>query len=89
MLWQLGPSRHAQDSLEPDSNKRPAGLSRAEWREVLRARRIAWRTPCIDTLQQPVLSVARRIGLLTLRGYIVFAIVITTIKLVQVTTAHH
>ena len=45
--------------------------------------------PRIDTLQRPALSMARRIGLLSLRGYILFAIVIMVIKLVQVTTAHH
>jgi hypothetical protein len=32
---------------------------------------------------------ARRIGLLTLRASIIFAIVIMVIKLIQVTTAHH
>jgi hypothetical protein len=31
---------------------------------------------------------SRRIGLLALRGYILFAIVIMVIKLIQVTTAH-
>lgn len=88
-LWRLGPSGHAQDSLEPDSNNRPAGMSHAEWREVLKERRAAWRTPHIDTLQRPVFSVARRIGLLTLRGYVIFAIVIMAIKLVQVTTGRY
>ena len=34
------------------------------------------------------MSMARRIGLLTLRGYIIFAVVIMVIKLIQVTTAH-
>ena len=34
------------------------------------------------------MSMARRIGLLTLRGYIAFAIVIMVIKLIQVATAH-
>ena len=86
LRW-LRPSRQ-QGSLEPDSNKRPAGMVRAEWREVLHERRIAWRTPRIDSLQRPSLSIAQRIGLLTLRGYIMFAIVIMAIKLVQVTTAH-
>jgi hypothetical protein len=30
----------------------------------------------------------RKVGLLTLRGYIIFAIIVMAIKLVQVTTAH-
>ena len=64
-------------------------MDRGEWREVLRERRVAWRTPKIHTLQRPALSISRKIGLLTLRGYIVFAIIIMVTKLVQFTTAHH
>jgi Mn2+/Fe2+ NRAMP family transporter len=86
VLWRLRPSRHQSVSLAPDSNHRPPGMSRYEWRETLRARRAEWRTPRLETLQRPALSMSRRIGLLTLRGYIVFAIVIMAIKLVQVTT---
>jgi Mn2+/Fe2+ NRAMP family transporter len=88
ILWRLRPSRHQPVSLAPDSNRRPPGMSRPEWREILRDRRVAWRTPRLDTLERPALSAARKVGLLTLRGYIVFAIVIMAIKLVQVTTAH-
>jgi Mn2+/Fe2+ NRAMP family transporter len=74
---------------DPDANRCPPGMSRSEWRETLRERRTAWRTPPIDTLQPPVMSMARKMGLLSLRGYIVFAVVIMVIKLVQFTTAHH
>ena len=88
ILWRFRPSRHRPVSLAPDSNRRPPGLTRPEWREVLRDRRTAWRTPRLDTLQRPTLSVARKIGLLTLRSYIIFAIIVMAIKLVQVTTAH-
>jgi hypothetical protein len=63
-------------------------MPRAEWREVLRERRTAWVSPAVDTLERPAMSMARRVGLLTLRGYIIFAIVIMVIKLIQVTTAH-
>ncbi len=75
-------------AADPAGNKRPASMTRAEWKEILRDRRVAWRTPAIDTLQRPVLSMSRRIGLLALRGYIVFAIVIMVIKLIQVTATH-
>src|SRR5579875_610460 len=68
-------------SLAADSVQRPPGLSRGEWRTLLRERRVSWRTPPLDTLERPALSTARRIGLLTLRGYIVFAIVIVALKL--------
>jgi Mn2+/Fe2+ NRAMP family transporter len=87
VLWWLRPSRHQPVSLAPDGNQRPPGMSRREWREILRTRRTEWRTPRLDALQQPALSMPRKIGLLTLRGYIVFAIVIMAIKLVEV-TAH-
>jgi len=87
VLWRLRPSRHQPVSLAPDSNERPPGMCRREWREILWARRAEWRTPRLETLQQPTLSISRKIGLLTLRGYIVFAVVIMAIKLVQV-TAH-
>jgi Mn2+/Fe2+ NRAMP family transporter len=85
-LWRLRPARHQPVSLAPDGNQRPPGMNRYEWREILRTRRAEWRTPRLETLQRPTLSVSRKIGLLTLRGYIVFAIVIMAIKLVQVTT---
>ncbi|MGD0559055.1 MAG: NRAMP family divalent metal transporter [Streptosporangiaceae bacterium] len=74
---------------DPASNRRPPGMDRRQWRAELRERRVAWRTPPIHTLQRPVLSVARKIGLLALRGYIVFAIIIMVVKLIQYTTAHH
>jgi NRAMP (natural resistance-associated macrophage protein)-like metal ion transporter len=86
VIWRLRPSRHQPASLAPDSNQRPPGMSRYEWRETLRSRRTEWRTPRLDTLERPAVSISRKIGLLTLRGYIVFAIVIMVIKLVEVTT---
>jgi NRAMP (natural resistance-associated macrophage protein)-like metal ion transporter len=86
ILWRLRPPRQQPVNLDPDGNQRPLGMSRCQWREVLRTRRAEWRTPRLDTLQRPVFSMPRKIGLLTLRGYIVFAIVIMAIKLVQVTT---
>jgi hypothetical protein len=61
ILWRCRPSPHQPVSLAPDSNRRPPGMTRSEWRKV---------------------------GLLTLRGYIIFAIIVMAIKLVQVTTAH-
>jgi NRAMP (natural resistance-associated macrophage protein)-like metal ion transporter len=87
ILWYRS-SRRAGSEPDPAENRRPRGMPRAEWREVLRERRAAWVTPAVDSLERPAMSMARRIGLLTLRGYIIFAVVIMVIKLVQVTTAH-
>jgi hypothetical protein len=89
LLVRRRPARDEVAADDPSGNRRPPGMDRAQWRAELRERRVVWRTPRIDTLQRPALSMARRIGLLTLRAYIVFAIVIMVIKLVQVTTAHH
>jgi Mn2+/Fe2+ NRAMP family transporter len=88
LLLRFRSSPHEDEALGPASNRRPAGMARAEWRATLRERRVAWRTPPIHSLERPVLSMSRKIGLLALRGYIVFAIVIMVIKLIQVTTAH-
>jgi NRAMP (natural resistance-associated macrophage protein)-like metal ion transporter len=85
ILWRLRPARRQPVSLAPDDNQRPPGMSRYEWREIIRARRAGWRTPRLETLQRPALTIGRKIGLLTLRGYIIFAIVLMAIKLVQVT----
>jgi hypothetical protein len=81
LLWYRS-SRRADSEPDPTENRRPKGMPRAEWREVLRERRTAWVTPAVDTLERPAMSMARRIGLLTLRGYIIFAIVIMVIKLI-------
>jgi len=58
-------------------------MDRAEWRAVLRERRMSWRTPGTGTLERPSLGAARWIGLLTLRAYIASAIFIVVIKLAQ------
>ncbi len=89
LLVRRRPGRDEEAAADdPGSNKRPPGMDRAQWHQELRERRVAWRTPSIDTLQRPGLSTARRIGLLTLRAYIVFAVVIMAIKLIQVTAPH-
>ena len=83
VIWRLRPSRPSPAVLDPGGNRRPPGMDRAEWRAVLRERRMSWHTPGIDTLERPSLGAARWIGLLTLRAYIAFAIVVVVIKLVQ------
>jgi hypothetical protein len=63
-------------------------MNRGEWRTLLRKRRGGLADAGLDTLQRPELSIARRIGLLALRGCILFAIIIVVLKLVQVTAGH-
>ena len=85
--WRLRPSRPA---CQPRAGQQPApaGHAPVRWRAVLRDRRIVWRAPRTETPQRPSLTIARTIGLLILRGYFIFAIVIVALKLVQVATAH-
>ena len=85
--WRLRPSRHEPVSLAPDSNQRPPDMRRSGG-AVPRDRRIVWRAARTETPQRPSLTIARMIGLLILRGYFIFAIVIVALKLVQVATAH-
>jgi Mn2+/Fe2+ NRAMP family transporter len=92
LLWRLRPRARVlareRASLSADSGLRPPGMNRARWRALLRERRENWRTPRLETLERPALSAARRLGLLTLRGYILFAVVVVVLKLVQVTRGH-
>jgi hypothetical protein len=87
-IWRLRPSRGRPAILDPGTNRRPSGMDRAEWRAVLRDSRLAWRTPRLETLERPPISAARWVGLVTLRAYIAFAVVIVIIKLVQTAMAH-
>lgn len=58
-------------------------LTRAERRAVREQRRANWHTPNLSTLDRPVMSPVRRAGLFTLRGYLVLAVVLVVVKLVE------
>ncbi|MFV8318416.1 NRAMP family divalent metal transporter [Mycobacterium sp. 23] len=60
-----------------------AVLTRAERRAVRRQDRANWRTPELASLARPVMSPARRAGLFTLRGYLVLAVALVVVKVVQ------
>jgi Mn2+/Fe2+ NRAMP family transporter len=62
-------------------------LTRAERRAVLRQDRANWQTPSLAALDRPTMSPIRRAGLLTLRGYLVLAVVFVVIKVVDVAIA--
>lgn len=59
-------------------------LTRAERRAVREQDRADWCTPNLATLPRPVMSPARRAGLVTLRGYLVLAVVLVVVKIAQV-----
>jgi NRAMP (natural resistance-associated macrophage protein)-like metal ion transporter len=58
-------------------------LTRAERKAIRDHDRATWRTPALATLERPVMSPLRRVGLLTLRCYLVVAVILVIAKVVQ------
>jgi hypothetical protein len=50
-----------------------------EWQK-----RETWRMPALNRLARPVLSTRRKLGLATLRGYLVIAFALVVVKVVEV-----
>jgi Mn2+/Fe2+ NRAMP family transporter len=48
-----------------------------------------WRMPALALLQHPKWSLGRRIAILTLRGYLVIAVILLVVKAIQVALGHH
>jgi hypothetical protein len=67
------------DELDHDSG----GLTRKERKAIRDTDRASWRTPALATLDRPVMSPLRRLGLLTLRGYLLLAVALVVVKLVE------
>ena len=59
-------------------------LTPAERRAVFQQDRATWCTPDLATLTGPVMSPGRRAGLLSLRGYLLVAVVLVVVKIVEV-----
>ncbi|HEX2647105.1 MAG TPA: NRAMP family divalent metal transporter [Candidatus Dormibacteraeota bacterium] len=47
-----------------------------------------WRMPALALLQHPQWSLGRRVAILTLRGYLVVAVLLLVVKAVQIATGH-
>jgi uncharacterized membrane protein len=50
--------------------------------------RATWRMPPLDMLPKPVWSTARKVGMPTLRGYLVIATLLMAIKVIQLAAGH-
>jgi NRAMP (natural resistance-associated macrophage protein)-like metal ion transporter len=76
--------------LDPDQveemDSAPGALTRAERKAITEQDRMTWRTPALHTLERPVLSPLRKAGLLTLRGYLILAVTMVAVKIVQSAT---
>jgi hypothetical protein len=46
--------------------------------------RDTWRMPALSRLERPVMSRQRKVGLITLRGYLLIAFVLVIVKIVEV-----
>jgi Mn2+/Fe2+ NRAMP family transporter len=62
-------------------------LTSPERRAVRQQDRVNWQTPNLAFLARPTMSPIRRAGLFTLRGYLVVAVVLVVIKIVEAATA--
>jgi Mn2+/Fe2+ NRAMP family transporter len=62
-------------------------LTPAERRAVRRQDRLSWQTPSLAALARPTMSPIRRLGLLTLRGYLVLAVALVVVKIVEAAVA--
>jgi Mn2+/Fe2+ NRAMP family transporter len=76
----LGPEE--VDELEDTPLLTPAGR-----RAVRQQDRVNWQTPNLAFLARPTMSPIRRAGLFTLRGYLVVAVVLVVIKIVEAAMA--
>jgi Mn2+/Fe2+ NRAMP family transporter len=52
------------------------------------ADRMTWRMPPLHTLPKPIWSTTRKVGMLTLRGYLVIAVGLMVVKIVQLALGH-
>ena len=55
---------------------------------VLQAERLTWRMPPLSELPRPRWSPGRRLGMLALRGYLVVAVGLVVVKIVELSVAH-
>ncbi len=55
---------------------------------VLQAERLTWRMPPLSELPRPQWSPGRRAGMLALRGYLVVAVALVVVKIVELSVAH-
>ena len=55
---------------------------------VLEAERLTWRMPPLSELPRPRWSPGRRLGMLALRGYLVIAVGLVVVKIVELSAAH-
>jgi hypothetical protein len=56
--------------------------------ELDRGRRADWRMPAVALLERPALSTGSRLGLTVLRGYLLVAVALLVVRVVQLALGH-
>jgi hypothetical protein len=64
------------------------GRSSVVQEPVDRSQRMSWRMPPLTLLARPELSTGRRIGLTVLRGYLLVAMILVVVRVVQLALGH-
>jgi hypothetical protein len=66
----------------------PAGAKRRQAHGPDREQRNRWTMPPLELLERPVWSRTRKIGMITLRGYLGIAVLMLILKAIEVSIAH-
>jgi Mn2+/Fe2+ NRAMP family transporter len=83
LVWAMAQWRSAHRAGLPDDPEEELGTG-----VVLQAERLTWRMPPLSELSRPRWSAGRRLGLLALRGYLVVAVGLVVVKIVELSLAH-
>jgi hypothetical protein len=80
--------RHLRSRRSRGSRRGPAPIVQAAVPDAAQADRDTWRMPPLAELTPPVWSVARKVGMLTLRGYLLIAAALMVVKVVELAIGH-
>ncbi len=83
LVWAMAQWRSAHRAGLPDDPEEELDTG-----VVLQAERLTWRMPPLSELSRPRWSPGRRLGLLALRGYLVMAVGLVVVKIVELSVAH-
>jgi hypothetical protein len=78
----------APDRRKPPPLDHPAGAARARPTTKDAVAREAWTMPPLELLERPVWSRTRKVGMITLRGYLLIAVLMLIVKAIELGIGH-